>query len=525
MVLELAEPIDLSIAKIKFTYSDSDPDGVTRTPDVPHVYTPASGHLRIWKVNGSVARLMAEVSTGGHYVKSDSEYVMSDLGSGRTIALYVEGIDNSATVADQQIKVEVDPDGPGPAAFMCNDAVRVTILKVDLKEVSFSGTDYRAVRLDDDSDDYVPAHWKDNTVPLDGDADDAVASPPTAGQPVADKKYPVSYTRNKKAKVEAKFKVSPVPAGASIKVKGDGPGSLDIPATAAKIAGDTITLSATEMSDAFANTVDYLAPMTIAWKVSLDGGSSWFDAGSSANEVFVTLGVPGCATRFRTVLYLACKTTGGTDASTCLANTWSSFSGPANVCAWNETAKTYSRALHYYQNADGSGSGPGGNTTTKKLLADANGQCHSWADLLKDCLLVNNVGSKRTRIYPPTGYNEFCVKNVVFDDVNPTYPADDPWKYDFSDLDLEPPPAGAAGLAGQNMTTPKAKRFGQHFIVHPTGSATYYDPSYGVTTTGEGDFTTQAIDAWEDIVGGAYHWRKASSAPAKDLSFQPDENW
>jgi len=400
------------------------------------------------------------------------------------------------------------------------DKIRGTGIKVDLKEVSFSGTDYRAVRIDDDSDDYVPAHWQDNTVPLDGDADDAVASPPTAGQPVADKKYPVSYTRNKKAKVEAKFKVSPVPAGASIKVKGDGPSSLDIPATTATIAGDTITLSATEMSGAFANNVDYLATMTIAWKVSFDGGSSWFDAGSSANEVFVTLGVPGCATRFRTVMYLACKTTGGTDASTCLANSWSSFGGPANVCAWNETAKTYSRALHYYQNADGNG-----NTTTKKLLADANGQCHSWAHLLKECLLVNNVGSMRTRIYPPTGYNEFCVKNVVFDDVNPTYPADDPWKYDFLDLDLEPPPAGAVGLAGQNMTTPKAKRFGQHFIVHPTGSATYYDPSYGVTTTGEGDFTTQAIDAWDDIIGGTYHWRKASSSPAKDLSFQTDENW
>lgn len=93
-----------------------------------------------------------------------------------------------------------------------------------------------------------------------------------------------------------------------------------------------------------------------------------------------------------------------------------------------------------------------------------------------------------------------------------------------SDLDREPPPEGAIGIAGQNMATPYAKLFSQHFIVHRTGDATYYDPSYGVTTTGANDYTTQAIDAWQDWVNEAWHWRKVSSAPALDVMFS-DENW
>jgi hypothetical protein len=46
------------------------------------------------------------------------------------------------------------------------------------------------------------------------------------------------------------------------------------------------------------------------------------------------------------------------------------------------------------------------------------------------------------------------------------------------------------------MSTPQAKLFGQHWVVHRTGDTVYYDPSYGTTCTGPADFTTQAVDAW-----------------------------
>ncbi len=514
LVLELPEPIDLTKAKLKITYSDSDPGGVTRTGSgTQAVYTPASGHLRIWTKDGAVARNKVSVQAGtpGDYVPSDTYEDISKLGfSGatRVVTLYVEGITNSAAVADQQIKVEVDPDGSGSVGFLCGDAVRMTVIQIDLKEVSFSGSDYYEVRKDDDSDDYDAPHWQDNSSPLDGDADDA-----------GDRKYPVAYTRNKKATVEARFHVEPVPSGVTIHIAADGPGNLDVLKSGGSVSGNTVTLSAKELSNAFNNTVDYLNPLRLEWKVSFDNGTSWCNNAISENEVFVVLGVPGCAIRFRTMMYLACRNTGGTDSSSCLANTWSSFGGPANACAWDESTKTYSRPLHYYENSTGNG-----NVYAAALLADGNGQCHAWAHLFKECLLVNNVGSQRTRVTPPAGYDGFGVKNIVFDDANPQYPTDDPWKYATSDLDIEPPPVEAAGLAGQNMTTPKAKLFSQHFIVHPSGTSTYYDPSYGMTTSGASSYTASAVDAWEDEIGGASHWRQTSSNPAVDVVFT-DESW
>jgi len=141
MVLELPSSIDVSVAQVRFSYSASDPAGVTRsgtgTPEDPYVYTPAPGDLRIWTVNGSATRSKAEVSAGGHFVHTGSEYAALDLGLGvaqRTTTLYLEGIDPSSTLGEQQLQVLIDPDGPGPAFYTCPDMVRVTVLKVDSVE-------------------------------------------------------------------------------------------------------------------------------------------------------------------------------------------------------------------------------------------------------------------------------------------------------------------------------------------------------------------------------------------------------
>ncbi|MBU4198863.1 MAG: hypothetical protein KKG09_04470 [Verrucomicrobia bacterium] len=132
LILEIAEPIDLEKAKVTFVYLASDPDGVTRTgagtEADPYIYTPARGKLRIWTVDGWADRQKAEVNQDGDFVGSGSEYKASDLGSGRVITLYVEGIEKSENIADQQIKVEVDP-GEG---IMCPDAVRCTVIQMDL---------------------------------------------------------------------------------------------------------------------------------------------------------------------------------------------------------------------------------------------------------------------------------------------------------------------------------------------------------------------------------------------------------
>ncbi len=107
----------------------------------------------------------------------------------------------------------------------------------------------------------------------------------------------------------------------------------------------------------------------------------------SVNEVFVTLVAPECDTLYRTVAYLACSNTGAEDEDVALAHTWNLFStgsGPADVCGWNDETRSYDRPLHYYLER-----GPGG--ALADLLADGDGQCSAWAELLWESLLVNGV--------------------------------------------------------------------------------------------------------------------------------------
>jgi hypothetical protein len=137
LVVEIPEPVDLSTSRLTFRYPASDPANVTRsgagTDADPYAFSVADlGTLRIWKENGSVPRRKASVASGGDFVPKDVTIKPSDLGSGRTITLYVEGLSQSSVIGDNQIKVELDPDGNGPATVACDDAVRTTVFKVDV---------------------------------------------------------------------------------------------------------------------------------------------------------------------------------------------------------------------------------------------------------------------------------------------------------------------------------------------------------------------------------------------------------
>lgn len=139
MVLEIKAPLDLSVAKLKITYSASDPAQIQRsgngTAESPYVYTPAQGHLRIWTKKGDVAaRNMDSVAAGipGDYVPP-GEYTLSKvgllaIGEVRRKTFYVEAIARSDSIAADQIKVELDPDGDGPLDYTAGgDAVRATL--------------------------------------------------------------------------------------------------------------------------------------------------------------------------------------------------------------------------------------------------------------------------------------------------------------------------------------------------------------------------------------------------------------
>lgn len=119
LVLEIAEPIDLSKAKVRFTYSGSDPSGVTLPGGI---YTPALGNIRLWKDTGGAVR------TIGDYVSTD-QYIANALGftaGKRVVTFYVEGI------ASGQAGILADVDINGNATMISDDAVLVSVIEVDI---------------------------------------------------------------------------------------------------------------------------------------------------------------------------------------------------------------------------------------------------------------------------------------------------------------------------------------------------------------------------------------------------------
>ena len=282
----------------------------------------------------------------------------------------------------------------------------------------------------------------------------------------------------------------------TVKMKGEGSGLAFPETVASKDTGQaTGTLLSTGALPDHVDQYPFADPLYINWYLSHDDGASWFGPFASGNETFVTLGnplgdptanppVPGCQTPFRTVLYLATKDSEATTESQCVTNTWANFSG-RNVCAWNDTLRTYSVPLYYYLSQ-----GPPDNVPA--LLQGHDGDCTAWADFLKQCLLANNVSNVAVSTAGANPWLRIVAKEA--DPKDPTFACtvNNETRHGSEDFDGNP------GINGQGNggRTPSSKWFAFHRVVK-VGS-TYYDPSYGVepfddTTADKTTYTQGAI--------------------------------
>ena len=156
LVLELSVPVDPPAATLRVTYDASPPGDVSRTgsgtPGDPYLYwLPQDGRLRVWRKDGSESRdkqsANHETSPGDYVAPGDYEPPQLGLSeTNQTVTLYVEGVRASSGLADERIRVEVDPDGDGPTGYMNEDAVRATVVKIGWDDAI---PDYS---LDDDED-------------------------------------------------------------------------------------------------------------------------------------------------------------------------------------------------------------------------------------------------------------------------------------------------------------------------------------------------------------------------------------
>jgi hypothetical protein len=131
LLLEIDGNIDPDKARIRFVYSASDPAAVTKETDADgkEIYTPGEGHLRLWTRNGGQSRNTASLKGGGDFVGADELYSFADLGQKTADGfwrLWVEGVKDSLTAEEGQIRIEIDPDGSGQAYYV-GDLVQTTV--------------------------------------------------------------------------------------------------------------------------------------------------------------------------------------------------------------------------------------------------------------------------------------------------------------------------------------------------------------------------------------------------------------
>ncbi|MFO7959067.1 MAG: hypothetical protein R6X33_18435, partial [Candidatus Brocadiia bacterium] len=216
-----------------------------------------------------------------------AEFELSELACG----VFMEGIEASDSLRDVTCTLQISGKG-----MQRSDTVKVTVKQLALKQVSFSGDSFHTVRVDTSGSAYDAPHWQDNSEPPDGDVEDDEDN---------DRMYPVCFTRDTKMKTSVEMVLKPIEAfGSNLKIKGNGPEDLDIPATPATAGDDKATITNTTCQAPFPDCVTRYDTLDIVWSLSTDGGQTWQEVGTSKNETFITrVDPPQDLTLYRTVAW------------------------------------------------------------------------------------------------------------------------------------------------------------------------------------------------------------------------------
>ena len=496
-----------------------------------------SGNISI-TFPGNINAYTTQDKTGG---AAPNSYALGSL----PVDIYLEGASASGNVLASAVTVEMTLD----SGIKCRDKLCLTVAKMDLKEVAFSGTKYRAIKKDDGSLDYTEPHWQDNSSPLDGDADDA-----------GDRKYPVAYQSSGAGwdsymNVSVRIDVAPAEAFSASQVKADNTSGYGFSDDGA-VTGSYLQFNsgARQCDEKFdAERVQYLNPLVLAWKVSLDGGTKWFDVAESKNIIYVSWKEPTASPLYETPLMIGCNMAQNqTSQSAIVSAIWSEFTDRA-------VSRVDGMQMKYWS---------GGNSPQRimGMLAHPNGDgsCIAWSQLLHWCMKSQGLGavSQVWCIVADTSVNPgaagFLVKNWTFglhirtggDDVRDSTAAGDdqvwPPPYAVNAPCILPGPNGTlnstpsgndvsqdglysgtaypyrigydvcdqTGVAGQaNLDPPGA--FRNHWVCKISGDI--YDPSYGTPPCGsENAHEGASIDGIYDALG---HCRR-NDASQELLYFQ-----
>jgi hypothetical protein len=321
--------------------------------------------------------------------------------------------------------VAVNAAGPSPESNVVQQSGRI------LQSVSFGG---QSILRDNGNGAYAGAQWLDTngdgTIDLSQGVNEysngTIDNPDApAGQPVTEQKHPISYVRSMPgtaSTVTASLSFLNAGALGNYQLKGEG-GGLTFTANGAGLT-----------SNALPQTIDS-KNLEIKWKMSIDGGNSWFEVGTSKNHLYVT--GKAVATHYETILDLGCEGGKGkrshntgdvvvTEEDTLIPNgildpgedtndngkldefypadreltdgIWQRFSTNA--------IKRMDGKTLLYDHTNGSP------TSLIGILQDSagRGQCNAWASLFATVLDSQGVEANPRRISPAAGYSSFRTK-------------------------------------------------------------------------------------------------------------------
>jgi len=332
------------------------------------------------------------------------------------------------------VSASLDDTG-GESGKQLGTSMRVCVYSIHLKEVSFGGAGFHAVRRDvTPQTDYEPPHWTPSH------------------------EYPVSYRRNAKMHVTTKWSVEPAGAFEGFfMAKGNNPWGLSLPEAVASVNGTTVTYSA-DCTTSFPNAIALYDPLVIYWWL-YTARLGWMLTGPSEDPCYVTLADP-LATPFHTLLYIGCsKATGKTETTPTAEAIWGEFTDRVVRRLWDNAQMTY-----WFGDQMGA-------TDTPEILqrADANGNCQAWAGLLRDCFRVQGISADRIRALPVSPFDEaILVKSWLINDP-PHGSGSYPYIVGTDAFDQN-------GIPGQGNGNPPGA-FNGHWITLCNGE--YHDPSYG----------------------------------------------
>lgn len=309
------------------------------------------------------------------------------------------------------------------------------------------------------------------------------------------------------------FAASGVDADYSIKFWGESATRAFTNVTFVLYTGQTNRTSATLTKETTPNYVGFANPWSVTWKYTVNGGATNTLA-TSTIPTYLLLTTPlSGVILYHSVVHNACATTGATTADQAVANSWSRFTSAATK-RWNNGT------LYYYQ--------PGiawanGYSIVDYLMFYGNAQCGAWQGFLKDVFGANGIASTPVQVTTKVaGDVYFAVNNWT---LNNTGTGSAPYKWrivshtptsawsmvsnynsgNYGDL------TSSATLYGQGSSpnAPAEKIFGNHQILKRTssgGTATYYDPSYGVTYTGSSKSAGEAAFDANSVFGFTTAW-------------------